>query len=32
MKTAILDLPKQTTITKDNIEVSVDTAVYYNVR
>lgn len=32
MKTTILDLPKQTTITKDNIEVSVDTAVYYHVR
>ena len=32
MKTIILDLPKQMTITKDNIEVAVDTAVYYHVR
>lgn len=32
MKTTILDLPKQTTITKDNIEVAVDTAVYYHVK
>ena len=32
MKTKIIDLTRQNAITKDNIEVSIDAAVYYHVR
>jgi erythrocyte band 7 integral membrane protein len=32
MKTKIIDLSKQNAITKDNIEVTIDAAVYYHIR
>ena len=32
MKTKIIDLSRQNAITKDNIEVSIDAAVYYHIR
>lgn len=32
MKTKIIDLNRQNAITKDNIEVNIDAAVYYNIR
>jgi hypothetical protein len=32
MKTIILDLSKQNALTKDNIEVIIDAAVYYHIR
>lgn len=32
MKTKIKDLSRQSAITKDNIEVNIDAAVYYNIR
>ena len=32
MKTQIINLQRQKALTKDNIEVNIDAAVYYNVK
>lgn len=32
MKTQIINLQKQTALTRDNLEVEIDAAVYYNIK